>query len=92
MTYKCGFCGTEYENPAEYAECVTKCMAEKKRNDERVRKETLEKEKNERLEDLKRAEKTYNSLLTRYINDYGYYDSNESLIRNLLFQFGVSTT
>ena len=75
MTYKCGFCGKEYENPTDYAVCVNICADKKKREDERIRRENLEKEKGARLEEVRVAQKVFSDLLYKYLKDYGCYES-----------------
>lgn len=75
MKYKCSICGTEYDNITDYAECVSKCVAEQKHNEERLRKETLAKEKQSRFKEVRDAEKTFYDLKEKYVNDYGCYMS-----------------
>lgn len=68
--YKCGICGKEYNELDAYMRCVKTCGERTKAEAEKVRKETLEKAKGERIKHLKTLWNTYQKELTDFQKDY----------------------
>lgn len=74
FSYKCGICGSEYNNVLDRAQCEITCAKKleaeakaaeetKKREEQKMRKDAID-------EGIKRLHK----MLTDYVNDYGHYE------------------
>jgi len=69
--YVCSYCNKEYEQPVERAKCEITCAKKKELEDEKLRKEALEKEKDVRMKEIELKGKEYYDLIRNYIRDYG---------------------
>lgn len=69
--YCCAICGKGYETIEERAACETKCIADRKKAEEALKKQKLEEEKNERKKEIEVKWKELNELTSEYIKDYG---------------------
>ena len=85
QAYKCGICGTEYEDVLERAKCEIKCVkqkAEEKRQAEEAKKAAEQKLRKEAVtEAIKRAAK----LMNDYVKDYGHYEYEGEIVPNVFW-------
>jgi len=84
--FKCSFCGKEFENALDRANCEIECDKEIKVKAERQKQEKLRKQQQERkdevtkayneyIETCNKAKEKYLAIRSKYDNDYnnGYY-------------------
>ena len=69
--YVCSYCNKEYEQPIDRAKCEITCAKKKELEDERLRKEALEKETEVRMKEIEMKGKEYCNLIRNFIRDYG---------------------
>ena len=76
-TYTCAICGAEHNNVLDRATCEMECTkriaAEAKKAEEAKKQE----EKNDRKAEVDAAFQRLHSLMTQYVNDYGYYEYDD---------------
>ena len=70
-TYTCDVCGKTYETVEERNACETKCLTERAKAEEALKKQKLEEEKNARYNEVETKWKELNKLTSEYIKDYG---------------------
>jgi len=70
MKYVCPLCGTEYDTPKAMAHCVLECEEKKRAEEERLRREKLNQEKDKRWDEVVNAGKVYRDLYRQFLNDY----------------------
>lgn len=74
FSYKCGICGSEYDNVLDRANCEIECV---KKAEEEARKAEEAKKKEEqkvRKAEVDAAFENLHKLVTAYVNDYGHYE------------------
>lgn len=69
--YVCSYCNNEYESPVERAKCELTCAKKKEIEAEKLRKESLEKEKTNRMNEIELKGKEYCEMVRKFIDDYG---------------------
>lgn len=77
FTYKCGICGTEYNNVLDRAKCEIACT---ERIEEEARKaEELKKKEEQRARkaEVDEAFQHLHKLITAYVEDYGHYEYSD---------------
>lgn len=62
MKYVCPLCGTEYDTPKAMAHCVLECEEKKRAEEERLRRERLDQEKDKRWDEVVAAYRRYTDL------------------------------
>lgn len=70
--FVCGFCGKSYDNSQDYAACVSKCASMAERKAEEEKKKKLEAEKENRIHEIRAAEKHVKALYDAWHRDYGW--------------------
>lgn len=85
MKYVCPLCGTEYDTPKAMAHCVLECEEKKRAEEERLRRERLDQEKDKRWDEVVAAYRRYTDLFRRFSDDYpgGAYRTSVPLIEML---------
>lgn len=78
--YECGICNKLYTSIEERMKCETKCVAERKAEEEKRKKAELEEAKKARKEEVDAAYRNYLELRSAYLKDYGHYTF--SFLRN----------
>lgn len=77
-TYKCGFCGAEYDEIHDRMNCEASChkrlVEEMKAAEEAAKKA----EHDSRKAEVDAAFETLHKLMTEYVNDYGIYEYAKS--------------
>ena len=68
--YVCSYCGAEYDSPPARARCELECDEKRKAEAERERRRKLAEEKQERLQEIRDARNTYNTLVVQFNKDY----------------------
>ena len=79
--YKCPYCGKEYADPVDMANCIKRC-------DKLAKDEKLKKEKAARDQDLQEAADRLTALINRYKHDYGQCEYLPPMKRYNLTRFG----
>lgn len=75
--YHCGICGKSYKTIGERAACETKCLAEKKKAQEKLEKETKDRKKAANKAEIEKKYKELVELINNYCKDYGYIQLGE---------------
>ena len=70
MSFKCSYCGKEFETPVERARCEIACEAEQKRKAEQERVKKLQGEKLDRCNEIQEDIKKLNQKIVSYNKDY----------------------
>ena len=84
--YCCAICGKGYETIEERSNCETKCLVDRKKAEEALKKQKLEEEKNTRYKEIETKWNELNKLTSEYIKDYGSIQLGErSLFEDSLF-------
>lgn len=68
--YVCPLCGTEYDTPKAMAHCILECEEKQRAEEEHIRREKLDQEKDKRWDEVVAAGKRYKDLFRRFDNDY----------------------
>lgn len=71
MSFKCSYCGKEYEAPVERARCEIACEAEMKKKAEQDKANQLKAEKNNRFQEIQGYINLINEKMNLYNKDYG---------------------
>lgn len=71
IEYKCGICGKSYVDIADRITCETKCLDERNRVEEAMRKQKLEAEKAARKQEIEDMYKELHEAIAAYTEDYG---------------------
>lgn len=69
--FKCSFCGKEFENALDRANCEIKCDEDIKIKAEKERQAKLNAEKNKRYDEIKCKANELETLIKQFNNDYG---------------------
>lgn len=69
--YCCGVCNKFYDTLEERAKCESKCLKERAKAEEALKRQKLEEAKNARYKHIEMTWKELNQLISEYIKDYG---------------------
>ena len=72
ITYACAICNKKYANLADRIACETKCLEERNKAEEAMKKQKLELEKQARMKEIELMYEELNELISAYAEDYGY--------------------
>lgn len=68
--YVCPLCGIEYDTPKAMAHCILECEEKQRAEEERIRQEKLDQEKDKRWDEVVAARENYKRLCNQFFNDY----------------------
>ena len=71
-TYACAICNKKHSNIADRIACETKCLDERNKAEEAMKKQKLELEKQARMKEIELTYEELNDLISAYVEDYGY--------------------
>ena len=69
--YACGICGKSYDNIADRITCETKCLDERTKAEEAMRRQKLELEKEARKKEIENMYSDLHDAISEYVKDYG---------------------
>lgn len=69
--YVCGICGKSYDNIADRIACETKCLDDRTKAEEAMRKQKLELEKDARKKEIETMYDDLHKAISEYVKDYG---------------------
>ena len=71
-TYTCAICNKKHYSIEDRIACETKCLEERKKAEEVMKKHKLELEKKDRMNKIETMYEDLSNLISSYIEDYGY--------------------
>lgn len=74
FTYQCGICGKSYDNVLERAKCEIKCNEKVEAEAKKIAEAKKKEEQKMRKEVIDETLVRLHGLITKYVNDYGYYE------------------
>ena len=74
--YACAICNKKHSNIADRIACETKCLEERNKAEEVMKKQKLELEKQARMKEIELMYEKLNDLISAYVEDYGYIKLN----------------
>ena len=69
--YVCGICNKEYKDLKERMECEARCFKDREIAEQKLKVAKLEEEKNARKAEIETKYKELNTLIGKYLKDYG---------------------
>lgn len=87
-SYVCPLCGTKYDTPKAMAHCILECEEKQCAEAERLRRQKLDQEKDNRWGEVVAAGERYKGLYRQFANDY-HCVSRRSPVPLLDFWFGL---
>ena len=78
-SYSCAICGTEHESIEARNVCETKCIKVHRAEEERMRKQKLEEEKDARKKEIDAIYAHLNEKIKEYVKDYGSIRLNRAV-------------
>ena len=79
-TYTCAICNKKHYSIEDRIACETKCLEERKKAEEVMKKHKLELEKKDRMNKIETMYEDLSNLISSYIEDYGYINIDIMLI------------
>lgn len=76
--YHCGICGKSYKTVGERAACETKCLAERKKIQEKLEKEMKDRKKTANKAEIEKKYKELTILVNDYCKEFGSLQLGES--------------
>ena len=74
FTYKCGICGSEYNNVIERANCEIECVKKEEEAAKKAEEKKKAAEMTMRKEAVDEAFENLHRLITEFVKDYGHYE------------------